>query len=531
LSAATLAVVVPVSVVGVQVVGRLGTDWAARWHLAREAASLQAIVNTGVYAILIGGCSIALATPAAWLLGRTSARRRGEGTRGGPLWLALVASPLLLPSCLAYAGWGLLRGPNTHLGDWLARQDPALTVWVGKATAVFGMTLWVWPLAALVMAGSVRKLANGLPELVQMDAPSRLIRLLILARAMRGGLVSALLLVALVVIGSAIPLHVAQVPTYAIELWKVMQLSPDTTGIWVASTPLLLVAAVAACTIMHRTMQAQTTPESGVGEGTSPRWAQLGVAAVWLLSVVVPLGLFAWSLGSWRSVPMFWRISGAGVAQSLQLAAWVGGIGAAVMLATWLAIDLGGTSGRRAAGLGLGLFLFSGIAPGVLVGTAMNTVAATHSFGAIFPGASIVVLTHLARFGWVGALGGWWLASIEPREQRWIRELDAGGSLAPWIATTLRPQFAAMVGLALAIAALSFHEIESTVQVLPPGLANLPQQLLDYLHYARDEQLSAAAVNLLGIGVVFALLAAWLAAGAAWAGGGNTGVGNGGSKS
>jgi ABC-type spermidine/putrescine transport system permease subunit II len=120
----------------------------------------------------------------------------------------------------------------------------------------------------------------------------------------------------------------------------------------------------------------------------------------------------------------------------------------------------------------------------------------------------------LARFGWVGVLGGWWFASIEPREHRWIRELDAGRSLRAWLAATLRPQLAPAIGIGLAIAALSFHEIESTVQVLPPGLANLPQQLLDYLHYARDEQLSAAAVNLLGLGVLCALASAYLTAGA-----------------
>jgi ABC-type spermidine/putrescine transport system permease subunit II len=93
-----------------------------------------------------------------------------------------------------------------------------------------------------------------------------------------------------------------------------------------------------------------------------------------------------------------------------------------------------------------------------------------------------------------------------------MRDLDGARSLGAWLTVTLRPQWAPVVGLGLAIAALSFHEIESTVLVLPPGLANLPQQLLDYLHYARDEQLSAAAVNLLSLGALVALLSAGLTA-------------------
>jgi ABC-type spermidine/putrescine transport system permease subunit II len=80
----------------------------------------------------------------------------------------------------------------------------------------------------------------------------------------------------------------------------------------------------------------------------------------------------------------------------------------------------------------------------------------------------------------------------------------------------VRPRLAAVVGVGLAIAALSVHEMESTVFVLPPGMSNLAQQLLDYLHYARDEQLSAAAINLLGSGVVIALVAGWLVARGLW---------------
>lgn len=483
----------------------------AAWETVARVATLQIIANTGVYVVVIALAAVLTALPAAWLLGR---RWTGPARRGSGAWIGLVASPLLLPSYLAYAGWGLLRGPNSWLGDFLARQTPAWSLWADKVSAVWGMTLWVWPLAALVLAASIRKIPPELPELARLDAPSWRGRTLALAAELRAGLLAGTGLVALLTLGSAIPLNVAQVPTYAIQLWAVMQLSPDTTGVWIAAIPLFVVAVVAAWMIVRIVeRRLALVPESGGGPaegGQRTPWARRGTIAVWMLSVVVPLGTFAWSLGDWRSVPMFWRTSGAGVAQSLRIAAVCGGAAAVLLLATWLAVDLGGRTGRAIARVTLGVFLFSGIVPGVLVGACMSSAWSSPSLDGLVSGVWLVVFTHLARFGFVAALGGWWLASVQSREQRWNRDLDGGVTLAAWGAVTLRPQAATVAGFALAVGALSFHEIESTVYVLPPGLANLPQQLLDFLHYARDEQLSAAAVNMLGVGTLVAVGAAWL---------------------
>jgi ABC-type Fe3+ transport system permease subunit len=125
-------------------------------------------------------------------------------------------------------------------------------------------------------------------------------------------------------------------------------------------------------------------------------------------------------------------------------------------------------------------------------------------------GPAIVVMTHFARFGFVAVLGGWWLAKLETREERWTRVMDGGRSLRAFFSVRVWPAGAAVVGIGFAVAALSFHEIESTVIVAPPGRQNLAQQMLDALHYAREEQLSAAAVNLLGLAVVGAVAAAVL---------------------
>ena len=60
----------------------------------------------------------------------------------------------------------------------------------------------------------------------------------------------------------------------------------------------------------------------------------------------------------------------------------------------------------------------------------------------------------------------------------------------------------AACGTGVAMGLLSLYEIESSVIVQPPGVENLSRRLLSLLHFSRDEQLSAAAVWLVGMGLV-----------------------------
>jgi len=499
-----VVVAIPVASVAARTTQKVAGNWAEQSRLIGSAFSLEVLVNTGVYAGLIGVLATVIGAPAAWVIGRSERRTA---------WIAAVTVPLLLPSYLAYAGWGLLRGPNTSLGDWLSRQQPYLTTWVGKAMAVMGMVLWVWPLAAVVLAGSVRSVGAAVDHLARLDAPTRRARWTTVAWAMREGIALAIGAVALVMVGSAIPLHVAQVPTYAINLWKVMQLTAEPAGIWVAALPLLGLAAAAAWVLARRLpSMMEPRPEAAREGGRGVRWARVGLVMVLCVSVGIPLVLFFWSLQSWASLGMFWRISGAGVAQSLRVAGIVGGSGIGILLATWLAVDQGGRWGRRAAvGAAAGL-LFTGLSPGVLVGAALGASWGAAPLSGVMPGVGLVVVAHLARFGFLAAVGGWWLASMEPREHRWLRQLDGGSAIWAWLCGAVWARMGGAMGIGMCVAALSFQEIESTVMVTPPGLKNLPQQLLDSLHYARDEQLSAAAVNLVGIGTLIALAAGWLVA-------------------
>src|SRR5262249_19125526 len=66
------------------------------------------LVSTLGWCGAIAALATALAWPAAWALRNPNRHSRTAG--------ALVLVPLLLPMYLAYAGWGLLRAPNSALG-------------------------------------------------------------------------------------------------------------------------------------------------------------------------------------------------------------------------------------------------------------------------------------------------------------------------------------------------------------------------------------------------------------------------------
>jgi ABC-type Fe3+ transport system permease subunit len=82
-------------------------------HAADARVDLRLLGFTALMAAVVAVGAVILAWPAAW------ASRR-MGTRG----LLLLVTPMLLPSYLAYSGWGLARAPGTWLDRWLESMPP-----------------------------------------------------------------------------------------------------------------------------------------------------------------------------------------------------------------------------------------------------------------------------------------------------------------------------------------------------------------------------------------------------------------------
>lgn len=531
------------------------------------ADGLGLLASTLGWCLGIGALATLLAWPAAWAL-----RPLGAQGRIGRVAIGLLLVPLLLPNYLAYAGWGLLRAPAGPLGigDWLGRQPPWVSVAATKALAVWGLTLWAWPLAAMLLAGATRRVPESVLDALRLDttpgrgrrggaasASARIRRAVVMAGLVRGGLVLSITVVALVMMGSAVPLHLAQVQAWSIVTWRDLSLTAQPAEVWARSWPPVLVAVGAAWMITSRLVRPAhggEAPEASPVLYVSPtrgpgRGAVVTSILIWAAAVVVPMALFAGSLREphrplsiwtmWRMIAGFWRMSAGAVGSTLLVALGAAGAALVIGLATWAAASIAsgrpGRVGRRAAAAGTGVLLAAGLTPGVLVGSA--TAAAWNRFedaGVVTGTSLIVVLACVARYGFLAAAIGWWCAAGESRVQRDLRALDGGDSFRGWLAAGLRAPgggTAILAGAALGVGVLAFHEVEAAVLLQPPGVESFPRLVLDALHYARDERVGAAAISLLGAGIAAAFVTGYLLSPVlAWRNGDRQAVERGGSK-
>ena len=464
-------------------------------------------LRTAAYPLGIGILATVLALPVAWVL-------RGGLSAAAQRWcFALALAPLMLPNYLAFAGWTLVRAPGTWLGDRLERGPEWANLLAGKVLAVTGLSLWAWPAALMVLMAAFAGLPQSQVDALRLHAGRQRVASEIV-NLIRRPIAAAVLLVALMMIGSPVPLHLAQAETLGVRLMAGLALTSHPGEVWLQSWPLVVLALVAAWFISGRAAAWRGQEPADATIARPGRAIGVGSMLVWVAAVIVPLVLFALSLRRAASVWLFWKENAASVRDSGWIALATGGVVGAIALTTWAAIGIARRpSGAAAARIVLAALLVTALLPGVLVGSAVRSffnAPWTGGLGDAMIGSGwIVVIAHAARFGFIGAACGLWLASLEPQALRDARRLAGGETLAGWWRLAAHPRIAAVVGVALAAAALSLHEIESTVQAYPasenPALA---QQVLDALHYLKQEQTSAAAVGMVLMALVAAVGAA-----------------------
>ncbi len=491
-------------------------DARARADMPAWTGRGTVLLQTTGLALLVASCATILAAPMAQVL-RTSGLRTA----------ALLMAPVWIPAWLMYAGLNLARAPDTLVGaafmDWAL--DPEQAWWgesnrwaivaLGRTLAVGAMVLWSTPIAALVMAGVEDPDADAAAELARTDPLGRAARVRVALRLRAGAIALSVVVIALLTMGSAVPLHLAQVETDAIALWRALSERPVTRwgGVWLAAWPHVLIAGCGAWWIASRLGRRAPAGTAPAGPGATRAGPTTRTLAwlVWSLAGVLPLALMLWSLDDLASVGRWVRMDSAALFASAQVA----GAGAtlAALLGVAVAASCGSSSrvaramGRSAAAAGL----FGALVPGVLVGAAIAGMGLSGHAG----GGLGSVLAAGARVACVGVIAGLVVARSEPADEHAARAIDGAGDAFGWLRANRWRAWRLGLGAWLGAFVLALHEIEASVMVRPPGRGNLPQQMLADLHYARLEQLSAGGVvlGLLGIGFGIAAGAA-LAAGA-----------------
>lgn len=495
------------------------------WNVAREILDSRATSPTsalvpwgllGTTFLSCGGVAFlatALSIPAAIVV-----------RQGGWRWGVWVCTPLLLPSYLAYSGWGLLRAPRTMLGDAIERAAQGGATWlptfVGELLAVGGLVLWSWPIAATLLALQWSRVESGALEALLLDSKGAQ-RWRSLARMGAPGAGVAWVATTLVMLGSPVPFHLAQVPTISMEVWRRLMEEPTPARAWASALPVMMI--VTACVLVAARSAFDPTPASqefqdhsgvaGGGPAARSRGSMALLIVLLTCSVLVPLGLFLGSIGDWHSVVLTLRSLRPAIENSGFVAMIVVVVGLVITLGSWRAFSSFNASIRRTARVCLFAFLLASILPGVLVGSALAAFIALVDSDRILADSSVAVaMGHVARFAFVPALVGWRLAMTEPSEARDLRRVEGVGGLRGYVAGVLPTQLAALLGVGAMLTAFSLHEIESAIMLTPPGGGGLAHRVLGFLHYSRMEDLSVTSSGL-------ALLAIGLATGVGLLGG------------
>lgn len=414
----------------------------------------------------------------------------------------LLALALLWPSFLAYAGWGVLRGPNTALGNLLATNN--LTAVASHVQAIVGLALFVWPLAALIIALRTSRLDPATLESLRLDARSWRARQIELAKLTLPAAAAAWLVVAALMLGSAVPLHLAQLDTTAIALWRQLDQTPPARHgeVWLAATPLLVIAAGVAA-LLTRWL---TAPSEAAPPPPRSRRASRYLFALLTLSALGPVALLTTVLGSPHTLITVIHLSLEPLAASLGVAAAVAAITLVLALLSWH------LARARLVSITLLAFLIAAFIPGVLLGSA--TARAWSHLAQWIPPAALITDTWLAtilgqsaRLGFLGIAAGVILARSEPRDLTDLRTLDRATSFGGFLRAAALSQWPLLLAVAASAATLSLHEIEATIMLEPPTRSggSFARLTLQHLHYSRTAEMAASVLILFGLGLTLLL--------------------------
>lgn len=532
--AVALLIVVPIVGVATTVIQHLR---AGAVHLNGAGLKPMLLLSSLAWAIGISALATILAWPVVWCIRRHGLRL-----------LPIVLLPMLAPSYLAYHSLGIHRAPLTKLGDvieWFAKPIEQggqgwidLPTYVSRGLAVVGLSLWVWPVAVLVLAPGLARLDQSILDAARLQGASRFKVQWEVLRLQWRSVLMAFGVVTLLMLGSAVPMHLAQTPTYAISAWQTIVLDPTSLTPWIASWPLfVLIFGLAA--IMWKfaatgeEAYTSSTDEAVISEQThdnedgrlfagaarrvhaSNMWTLLLLA----MSVVVPLATYLISLKRISSLRNFWLVGQEAVGLSATVAGLVGVAGAVLFVIAWAIASGQARRGSKRVFLpGLfvpaALLMIGALMPGIMIGHAWSLVVNWASQFAMLEGfrdsVVPVVLAHLTRFAIIPVLAGAFFATLEPASLRDARTLAATSPWSmfrAWARAELARGWGAVVGVGLAVACLSLHEVESSIVIQPAGTSSLPQTILAQLHFARQEEMAAAAIVVLTPALIVACIA------------------------
>lgn len=431
---------------------------------------------------------------------------------------ALCVAVLCIPPYVTYWVWGLLRLPGSTLGDFLAKSPNSIHNLAGNLQLWLGLTLWVWPLAALPIAAALRRIPRSRSDLLALDSATRFRRAVVLLAEARYGFCLAFLLAFLAVLSADVVFDLASTQTttgfttFSEALRRLRAETASNAAVLLASIPMTLFAlAVAFALALLFRNPPEESNDQPLPSSRSSHWISLALITI---SVCLPLFLMLRSLGfSFEPFHQLTATDGKSIIDGLTLAL---GAGLAFSFIT-LSFCFAWGRARRNRFLNTILtvqsisWVWVSLLPATTLGSAFVIAYNTLATSFIYESPIIVILGYLARFGFLPVLIGRWLAVNHAHDILDLAILDGAVELPDWLRSIDPAVIKSSIAAGFIGALLSLSEITTTIIITPPNIQSPAERLLNRLHYSREDAAMATCILITSIVFLGAFLAAsWL---------------------
>jgi ABC-type Fe3+ transport system permease subunit/sugar lactone lactonase YvrE len=476
-----------------------------------DAFRAQLLSRTLIYNGAVAIVATLLALPAAIVLGR------GRGLLAAILWFILPIS-LLLPSLTFAYGWKqFLR---------LLGIDPEPAGFFDVARCVWSLATWLWPVPAIVMGLSLRRIDTSIQQQALLDGAYWRIT----ARQLIGAALASAAIVAALAMQEFAVYEPTGISVIATETRMVFETgaysSPDNPitqplgasassmsladqrarAAAAVATSLPMLAVVIVLGLLAARSVRSLSAADAIDVGAWPQALDAGaltILASWLLvaiTLLIPIVALVLSLKRRFDASLVWAEFGPQVTGSILVASIAGAVAIVLALAS---------SAHRSRGALL-VSLISFLLGGQLIAIALIRLYNHRATTWFYESAGAVTMAYVARFGWIALLAAAATWTAPWRHLRDLAAVDGATKLATARYVVWPLAWPILGASALFIATLSLSEVPATVLLSPQRPQVLVPLLMTWVHTLRYDAMIEASLLMAGIVVVVGTVAALL---------------------
>jgi len=437
----------------------------------------------------------------AVLLGWVPGRLLGTSHTHKDLLLLMLLMPLALPRYVLYYAWMLLLSPTTQLGAYLSRRTE-LARFIGTVSSSSVLILWYWPLAALLIAQGWRKIDRQIWDSASLDAGYfgvfKKITLPLLARP----LLLAFGVCFVLCLSEFATFHLAGIKTIGTELAVLYELTGSEASTARAAWPVAVAALILAVVLGKSTRSWALPAALGTVEFENQKWRWLFLFVLIGISLIVPLTLLVGNITDTQAFEQFFMLHLDELGWSLFIAAVTAGM---AYLIAFGALSLERTAGCHSKRSGhllslimrTTLFLTMFVPASIIGVSLLKMLVAFNAPVSLRQGWYVVSAGQAGRFAGVAMILLLLTQYASEKSLSEMASLDGASRSQIWWYIHLPHTWPLFVGSFILIVMFSMTELSATMVLLPAGLPNFAQRLLNQMHYARDQQVIASCLILI----------------------------------